>query len=162
MGDRVGELQDEIDALKVKFNAARRRLSAVLAPAIPKQDAESVFLFYADEFSLEKALEDAQKDPDYFDLSVAPDAALALKVSEPLKELHELNQTLINLVAERENILIRKNPAHKPCYFVNGREVTIDPKMETITYLDTGKTYAFVHDQDTPRPTSSPARERSR
>jgi hypothetical protein len=151
MASTVAELNAEIEKHKAAFNAARFRLFALLGPSQPKPGAEDVFIAHAYENGVEATLAESRRDAGYFDLAHPVDEGLTAKLKAPLEEIHTLNQRLIDLVAERENQLINLSPRHKPTYFWLGREFTIDPDMQTMTYTDTGEVYAFLREDEKPK-----------
>jgi hypothetical protein len=156
----IADLTTEIEQAKADFNAAKRRLSATLAPAMPALDAESMFLAYVEEFSIEKALEDSQADPDNFDLGGVLHPGLAEKLRSPLSDANEAHQRVIDLVAKRDRLIRREDPSHAPTYYWNGREFSIDAKRQTMTYLDTGEVHGFVHEAERPRAPEGKGRSR--
>lgn len=161
MARTVAEIALEIENEKAAYNAARMRLASLLGPAMPKKGAEDIFIAHAYENGVAATLTESQRDADYFDLAHPVDKGLAAKLTAPMEDIQALNQRIIDLVAERENLLIHVTPKHKPTYFWLGREFTIDPEMETITYKDTGEVFAFLRADEKPR-SSSTAKDRSR
>jgi hypothetical protein len=162
MSETVAEIDAAIARDKAAFNASRQRLAALLGPAMPKPEAEEIFIALAYEVGVARTLEDASRDAAYFDIAQPLDAAMAAKIEDALTDADRLHNAVIDNVARRENMLLRADPAHKPSYFWMGREFSIDPKMETITYKDTGEVCAFIQDDSSPRRPSSPSRDRSR
>lgn len=154
----VAEINAHIEQEKAAFNAARARIAMLLAPAMPKAGAEDIFIAHAYDNGVDATLEDCQGNAGYFDLTHPVDAALALKIDAALRDANSLNNRVVDLVAARENLLMAKDPAHKPTYFWLGREFTIDPKMETMTYTDTGEVCAFLREDKNPKTSSSPSK----
>jgi hypothetical protein len=162
MAKSLSDINDEIARDSAAFQVARAKLAALLAPAGPKGKAEDVFIAQAYEVGTEFTLEEAQKDADYFDLAHPLDRGLAGKIAETLREADRLHAAVIEKVASRERAFLRADPSHNPSYFWLGREFTIDPKMETMTYGDTGECFAFLREDDRPKPRTTPSKGRSR
>jgi hypothetical protein len=162
MSDGIAQLDAEIETDKAAFNAVRMRLASLLAPSMPKPGAEDIFIAHAYENGTTLTLEQSQKDAAYFGLEQPVGKGLAAKLTEPLSQANSLHDKIIENVAKRDRILTGGNPALKHTYFWMGREFTIDPKMETMTYRDTGETVAFLHDDDRPRRDPSPSKGKSR
>lgn len=162
MSETVAEIDAAIARDKAAFNASRQRLAALLGPVLPKPEAEEIFIALAYEVGVARTLEDASRDAAYFDIAQPLDAAMAAKIEDALTDADRLHNAVIDNIARRESMLLRADPAHKPAYFWMGREFSIDPKMATMTYKDTGEVCAFVQDDSNPRRPSSPSRDRSR
>lgn len=162
MAKTLDQIEDEITRDTAAFKAARIRLAALLAPAGPRKEAEDVFIAYAYEVGADFALAEAQKDAGYFNLTHPLDPGLAAKIAETLKEADRLHAAIIDNITLREDMKLQADPPHKPSHFWLGREFTIDPKMETITYKDTGECFAYLRDDDKPRQRPSPSKDRSR
>jgi hypothetical protein len=161
MSKTVAELTAAIEKEKAAFNVSRARLASLIAPLMAKHGAEDIFIAHAYENGADFTLNDTLRDPGYFDIGSAPDRAMMQKLAEPLKRANDAHGMVIDLVAERENELMAKDPSHKPTYFWMGREFTIDPAMQTVTYLDTGVVHAFVREDERPR-ADGPSRDRCR
>lgn len=162
MSETVAEINAAIARDAAAFNASRKRLAALLGPAMPKPDAEDIFIATAYEVGVAHALEESTKDAAYFDIAHPLDAGMVAKISEALTDADRLHSAVIDNVARREDMLLKADPAHKPSYFWMGREFTIDPKMQTMTYKDTGEVCAFIQEDARPRRASSPSKDRSR
>lgn len=162
MDNTVAGINADIEKDKAAFNASRIRLAMLLGPAMPKPGAEDIFIAHAFEFGPALTLQESMCDAGYFDLSHPLDKGLAAKITEALQDAHALNTRLVDNVATRENILMRKDPNHKPTYFWLGQEFTIDPKAQTMTDVETGTVYAFIRDDEPPRSPSSPSKGMSR
>jgi len=161
MSETVAEINRQLEKDKAAFNLARMKIASALAPALAKQGAEEIFIAHAFENGVDFTIDDAKRNPGYFDLTHAPDHSVSTKLTTALKEADAVNTRIIDLVAQRENMLMAQDPDHKPSYFWMGREFTIDPKNQTQTFHDTRETVAFVREE---RPSPSPAstKERSR
>ncbi|MBS0232096.1 MAG: hypothetical protein JSR99_01270 [Proteobacteria bacterium] len=147
----TADLDDKLEKDKAAFARARMLLAAALGTAMPQEDAEDIFISHAHEFGVDSALAEATSNPAAFELASAPSQGMLSKIRAHVTEARDLADRMMEHVSERERILMAKDPARKPHYIWMGREFIIDPKMETITYVDTGETFAYLRDDVRPR-----------
>ena len=158
MSDSVAELNAQLEKEKVALNLERRAIASVLGAGEVVEGGEDIFIAHTHEFGVAHTLEAAQRDPSYFGMKEPPSASMKAKLEAPLGKANALIYSMMELVTRREEILRKQDPARKPHYMFLGREFYIDPKMQTVTYLDTGETNAFIHDDERPRGPCSPSR----
>jgi hypothetical protein len=129
----VSALERDIAIERARFLASRTQLGRVLyGKAV--DGAQDQILEYAEEYGVAEAVTRLGADPQHFGVKV--DAATVAQVHPQLFSLLETTHKLDGLVRQREDILCKADPSRKRVYMFYGREFTMDPDKQTMTFLD--------------------------
>lgn len=134
----IDELNRNLNAERMAFNAARRQLVADLKGLSDPESLADQLISHAGEFGADAAVTSFQVKPSEFQQTQIPAPELAATIKLPLVAAYDHDARMDAILAERETLLANDDPERQRVFQLFGRECTIDPENQRIRYLDTG------------------------
>lgn len=121
---------------RISFNIERQQLQTVLQRLNAPPASHDHLINAADEFGVDHALSTLGKDPAAFGIDRSVREADIALLRPLLAKAYEAGHRVDAALAEREALLLSRNPGHVKVFQVGDEEVAYDPERRVLIYAN--------------------------